>query len=68
MTCSLGTHCGSEPARDEASRGNENLCLLNFFLQSQPARSCVKDYDYFRIRRLVRLTPGPYRLPVAEHQ
>jgi hypothetical protein len=68
MACPLKTHCGSEPARDEASRCNESLCLLNFFLQSQPARSCVKDYDYFRIRRLVRLFGGFYLLRVAAHQ
>jgi hypothetical protein len=68
MACPLKTHCGSESARDEVSRGNESLCLLNFFLQSQPARSCVKDYDYFRIRRLVRLFGGFYLLRVAAHQ
>ena len=57
-----------ELARDEARRCNKSLCLINFFLQSQPARSCVRDYDYFRIRRLVRLGAGLYRFRVAEYQ
>ena len=55
-------------AREEARPGNESLCLIGFFLQSQPARSCVTDYDYFRIRRLVRLFGGFYLLRVAAHQ
>jgi hypothetical protein len=44
--------------------------MFNRHLQilTQTTHPCAAAYDYARIRRLVRLEAGLYRLPVADHQ
>jgi hypothetical protein len=44
--------------------------MFNLYLQTpkEPTHPCAAAYDYARIRRLVRLSAGLYRFPVAEKQ
>ena len=58
----------SQPIHHKTQSDKQAMFNRHLQILTQATHSCVAAYDYARIRRLVRLEAGHYRLPVAEKQ